>query len=149
MFLVNSRHPLLTATPECFRSKIPTHAGAHLLPKLRCNFAEFLNQGCLKRLRILMPSLCRFAVRASLAQPLEDFLVSMNSPTCALDGTAYISPQLTDLPISLFESMLGTYHVQWVGSAILLRLSLGPQRWYRNVDRLSITYDFRPRLRPD
>ena len=31
---------------------------AHLLPKLRCYFAEFLNQGSLKRLGILSPPTC-------------------------------------------------------------------------------------------
>ncbi len=64
-------------------------------------------------------------------------------------GSAYTSAQVTDLPITLSTSALCTSHVQWGGSAILLRLSFGPQRWYRNVDRLSITYGFRPRLRPD
>ena len=33
-------------------------AKAHLLPKLRCYFAEFLNQGSLKRLRILSLPTC-------------------------------------------------------------------------------------------
>jgi hypothetical protein len=32
--------------------------GAHLLPKLRCYFAEFLNQSSLKRLGILYLSTC-------------------------------------------------------------------------------------------
>ena len=31
---------------------------AHLLPKLRCQFAEFLNHGSLKRLGILFPPTC-------------------------------------------------------------------------------------------
>ena len=64
-------------------------------------------------------------------------------------GTAYTSAQPADLPTGLNTSALGTSHVQWGGWAILLRHSFGPQRWYRNVDRLSITYGFRPRLRPD
>ena len=33
-------------------------AGAHLLPKLRCQFAEFLRLGSLKRLGILSPPTC-------------------------------------------------------------------------------------------
>jgi hypothetical protein len=84
-----------------------------------------------------------------MIQPLEVFLVSVNSPTCGLDGTAYASAQPTDLPIGLYTLTLRTCHVHWAGSAILLRLSLSPHLWYRNVDRLSITYGFRPRLRPD
>ena len=31
---------------------------AHLLPKLRCHFAEFLKQGSLKRLGIFSPPTC-------------------------------------------------------------------------------------------
>ncbi len=64
-------------------------------------------------------------------------------------GAAYISPQPADLPTGLIKLMLRTCHVHSAGSAILLRLSLSPVTWYRNVDRLSITYGFRPRLRPD
>lgn len=84
-----------------------------------------------------------------MIQPVEVFLVSVNSPTCGLDGTAHIFSQPADLPTGLIKLMLSTCHVQSAGSAILLRLSLSPHLWYRNVDRLSITYGFRPRLRPD
>ena len=58
MFLVNSRYPLVTATPFGFRGKLLHLMGVHLLPKLRCQFAEFLNHGSLKRLGILYPSTC-------------------------------------------------------------------------------------------
>ena len=34
----------------------------------------------------------------------------------------------------------------WLSS---LRPSIAPTSWYRNINRLSITYAFRPRLRPD
>ncbi len=50
MFLVNSRPGLFTAAPNKF--------GALLLPKLRSDFAEFLNEGSLERLRILSPPTC-------------------------------------------------------------------------------------------
>ena len=58
MFLVNSRSPHFTATP--FRStSVSLHVmRAHLLPKLRCYFAEFLNQSSLKRLGILFLPTC-------------------------------------------------------------------------------------------
>jgi hypothetical protein len=60
VFLVNSRPRLATATLLGFRSGKPSvHLSrAHLLPKLRCQLAEFLNQGSLKRLRILSPPTC-------------------------------------------------------------------------------------------
>ena len=53
MFLVNSRQSLVTATSFGFASKLLHLMEAHLFPKLRCYFAEFLNEGSLKRLRIL------------------------------------------------------------------------------------------------
>jgi hypothetical protein len=58
VFLVNSRYPLVSAT--LFRSgREGLHVTrAHLLPKLRCHFAEFLKQGYLKRLGILSPPTC-------------------------------------------------------------------------------------------
>src|SRR4030095_15662679 len=40
------------------REQVPSPAEAHLLPKLRCQFAEFLNQGSLKRLGIFSPPTC-------------------------------------------------------------------------------------------
>ena len=58
MFLLNSRHPLVTATPFDSGSKSLHLMEVHLLPKLRCQFAEFLNHGSLKRLGILYPSTC-------------------------------------------------------------------------------------------
>ncbi len=45
--------PPLHCDSRRLREQVPTPTGAHLLPKLRCDFAEFLNQGSLKRLRIL------------------------------------------------------------------------------------------------
>ena len=58
MFLVNSRYRRFSATPFRSRSKSVHVARAHLLPKLRCQFAEFLNQSSLKRLGILSPPTC-------------------------------------------------------------------------------------------
>ena len=58
MFLVNSRHGHFTATPSSSTSKSFHPNGAHLLPKLRCQVAEFLNDGYLERLRILTSPTC-------------------------------------------------------------------------------------------
>ncbi len=58
MFLLNSRLPLVTAAPLGLGREALHLAGAHLLPKLRCQFAEFLNHGSLKRLGILYLSTC-------------------------------------------------------------------------------------------
>ena len=58
VFLVNSRLGLLSATPFGSIRRNFTYTGAHLLPKLRWQFAEFLNKSSLKRLRILSSSTC-------------------------------------------------------------------------------------------
>ena len=54
---------------------------AHLLPKLRCQCAEFLNQGSLKRLGILSPPTCVGLRYDHLIGLLEAFLGSMGSVT--------------------------------------------------------------------
>ena len=58
MFLVNSRLDLFTAAPSGSAGKRLHPTGAPLLPKLRGNFAEFLNEGYLDHLSILYLSTC-------------------------------------------------------------------------------------------
>ena len=83
MFLVNSRYRHFSAA--CFSSIRPDKSGrfhlmqAHLLPKLRCYFAEFLNQGSLKRLGILSLPTCVGLRYDHLDISLEAFLGSMGS----------------------------------------------------------------------
>src|SRR5947199_9708524 len=43
---------------QTLREQVPTRPTAHLLPKLRCEFAELLYSGSLKRLVVLSPSAC-------------------------------------------------------------------------------------------
>jgi hypothetical protein len=58
VFLVNSRLGLLSAAPSRSRGK-PVHAtGAPLLPKLRGQFAEFLDEGSLVHLGMLYLPTC-------------------------------------------------------------------------------------------
>ncbi len=52
---------------------------AHLLPKLRCQFAEFLNQSYLERLGILTPPTCVGLQYDHHIDSLEAFLGSMGS----------------------------------------------------------------------
>ncbi len=58
MFLVNSRLGHFFATPSRSDSFTLTLRRAPLLPKLRGQFAEFLNRGSLARLRILSSPTC-------------------------------------------------------------------------------------------
>ena len=79
MFLVNSRYRRFSAASLSSGSKSLHLIEAHLLPKLRCHFAEFLNQGCLKRLGILSQPTCVGLRYDHLIVSLEDFLGSMGS----------------------------------------------------------------------
>ena len=56
VFLVNSRLGLVTAAPSGFGREVLHPTGAPLIPKLRGQIAEFLNQSFLDRLGILYPS---------------------------------------------------------------------------------------------
>ena len=68
MFLVNSRLGLLTAAPSRSRGK-PLHAtGAPLLPKLRGQFAEFLDGGSPVHLGLLYQPTC-VGLRYGRARP--------------------------------------------------------------------------------
>ena len=60
MFLVNSRLGQFTAAPSGSTSGKPSFhpTRAPLLPKLRGNFAEFLNEGYLDHLSMLYLSTC-------------------------------------------------------------------------------------------
>jgi hypothetical protein len=58
VFLVNSRLGLFTAAPSGSGREGLHPTGALLLPKLRSNFAEFLNEGYLDHLSILYLPTC-------------------------------------------------------------------------------------------
>ena len=92
VFLVNSRLGLFTAAP--FRSgREGLHVmRAHLLPKLRCYFAEFLHKGSLKRLWILTSPTCVGLRYGHPKLSLEVFLGSVGSATSSKRGLE-ITPQ--------------------------------------------------------
>ena len=73
MFLVNSRSHLFIATPFCSTSKSRHIPGAHLLPKLRCHFAEFLHPSSLKDLRLLASPTCVRFSTVNYDLELRDF----------------------------------------------------------------------------
>jgi hypothetical protein len=84
VFLINSRLGLFTAAPSGLHRKSAHPTGAPLLPKLRGQFAEFLNEGFPARLRILSPPTC---VGLRYGHPktwLEAFLGSMGSASSLL-----------------------------------------------------------------
>ena len=79
MFLVNSRLGLVSAAASGFDREDLHPTAAPLLPKLRGQFAEFLNQGSLDRLGILYLPTCVGLGYGHLIHSLEDFLGSMGS----------------------------------------------------------------------
>ncbi len=67
MFLLNSRLSLFTETQKRTGKYLPAPFQAPLLPKLRGNFAEFLEEGSFVRLRsVLLVYLCWIAVRSHI-----------------------------------------------------------------------------------
>ena len=101
MFLVNSRYRHFSATPFSSASVLLHLMRAHLLPKLRCHFAEFLNQSSLKRLRILSLPTCVGLRYDHLTISLEAFLGSMGSISLLRKRILIASRPFeeTDLPI--------------------------------------------------
>ena len=85
MFLVNSRLGLLSAAPSRSGRFTFTLHGAPLLPKLRGQFAEFLNEGSLARLRFLTPPTCVGLRYGYLVSSLEAFLGGIGSVASVLE----------------------------------------------------------------
>ena len=150
--MVNSRYPLPSATPLSFGREALHLTEAHLLPKLRWQFAEFLNYGSLKRLGILYPSTCvglRYGQQCdslrgfSWKHGINHFPRSENRSRhriSALNGAA-------DLPTAPAYVLKPGFPTP--GWPTLLRPPFAQTShcWCRNINRLSIAYAFRPRLR--
>ena len=150
MFLVNSRHPHFSATSFGSKSKFLHLAEAHLLPKLRCQFAEFLNQSSLERLRILTLPTCVGLRYDHHIDSLEAFLGIMGSASLYPKRVPHrfsVLNKRTDLPIlSTYQLESGRPSPEWL---TLLRPPITQTSiwWYRNINLFSITYASRPRLR--
>ena len=103
MFLLNSRLGLFSAASKLLGELVPSRFEALLLPKLRSEVAEFLNEGSLEHLGALTPAYqSRFAVR-TLAVQLRGFSRQYRLNRVASGcPSASPSPQLsepTDLPV--------------------------------------------------
>jgi len=148
--LINSRLGLSSATPFGY-CRLDLHLiGAHLLPKLRWHFAEFLSWSSLNRLGILsLPtcvglrygqhiySLSRFSRKRGICGFSALQLIVLGSqiimhadlPTCT---TYCLEPGLPSPgPHNLLRHHIGLTHICR----------------YRNINLFTIDYAFRPRLR--
>ena len=97
VFLVNSRLSLFIATPERFAEQVGSQTGAPLLPKLRGQFAEFLNGGSHLRLRIFSSPTCVGLRYGYPLHSLEAFLGSVALPASVKRDLAP-APQDNDPP---------------------------------------------------
>ena len=126
----------------------PPHQWGPLLPKLRGEIAKFLNEGSLARLGALTPGhLCRFAVRAETFQRLEAFLGTLAFPTSLPRKLPIRLRLLTGRfsdPVALERTNRHSHSSAWDS---VMRPSITPRFWCRNLDLLSIGCAFRPHLR--
>ena len=144
--MVNSRLGLFTAAPSGFGREVLHPNGAPLLPKLRGNFAEFLNEGFLDRLGILYPPTCvgfgtgtRNLPRGfSRGHGFRDFRQTSPHPVSALMA-GFRPAGLRGCPSTTNGWDPLSYPV--LPSVITI------PTWYGNINPLSIAYAFQPRLR--
>ena len=122
---------------------------APLLPKLRGDFAEFLNEGSLERLRILSSSTCVGLRYGHPVSSLEGFLVKCADQFASL-RTPYHPSRLTTLRICLERPSTGLdrhFHPP-DGPNTCVTSSLECLQSGTGILRLfSIAYALRPRLR--
>ena len=120
MFLVNSRFPLVCATPSSSGREVLHPDGVLLLPKLRRHFAEFLNHSSPDRLGILYLPTCVGLGYGRRTSSLEAFLGSMESVTSPESARRRVSGSWgPDLPGPLPTRLPQDNHR--LGSPILLR----------------------------
>ncbi len=148
--MLNSRLGRFTATSSRFTCESLHATEAHLLPKLRCYFAEFLNERSLMRLRILSLPTCVSLRYDHQRNSLEAFLGSMGSVSLRDKSLLITSRSLVRLRIFLESPPTGLNRdIQhpddlpfYVPPSLITRL-----QWYRNINLFPITYACRPQLR--
>ena len=147
MFLVNSRLGRFAAAAAGSGSDVPPPAAALLLPKLRSDYAEFLDHGSPDRLGMLYPPTC-VGLRYGRARAcLGVFPGSVGSAASPCDFVSRLGlARRADLPAlrpTCFHG--GVQNPACVPFSVAPSVVAVPRR-YRNVRLLRIGYAFRPRL---
>jgi hypothetical protein len=149
VFLVNSRFSQFTAALSGSTREELHPTGAPLIPKLRGDFAEFLNEGYLDHLSILyLPTCVGFGTGTRfLPRSFSRRYGVRDSPAHEPAGIAPRVNAAPDLPGATPTCLPQDNHR--LGSLSLPRPSIGQTdaTWYRNINLLAIDYAFRPRLR--
>ena len=125
---------------------------APLIPKLRGQFAEFLNEGSHSRLRIFSSPTCVGLRYGHHKTPTRLFLAAWDGPLCepklsssGLGNTApWILPAEPSYTLEPTRPIVGWLTLLRHPCAVFIVL-----RQYGNVDPFSIGYAFRPGLRTD
>ena len=145
MFLVNSCSHQFSETSSCSGCFFLHTTKAHLIPKLRCQFAEFLLLSSLKRLSIfssptsvgLRYGPAELELRGFSWKHIQSLRSKESSMLCLGDP-------LTDLPVSLLRSQTGISNTRMIfNTPSPLRI----QRWSRNINLVPISYASQPHLR--
>ena len=151
MFLVNSRCGHFSAAPFSSGREVHHIMRAPLLPKLRGQLAEFLNEGSLKRLRILSLPTC-VGLRYGHSH------CSLRGFSCQCGINQFVGPKArSPSPLRVMTSRICLGHPP-TGLDLQFRLQDGlpycvpPSlitqcKWYRNINLFPIAYAFRPQLR--
>ena len=145
MFLVNSRSHQFSETSSRYGSFSLYATKAHLIPKLRCQFAEFLLLSSLKRLSIFS-SPTSVGLRYGPAE-LElrgfswKYIRSLRPKEASM---LRLGDLLTDLPVNLLRSQTGISNTRMIfNTPSPLRI----QRRSRNINLVPIRYTFQSLLR--
>ena len=141
MFLVNSRRSRFTVTAGSVnrpRHPLSRTYGATLQSSLTSVLPSALDFSSRLPVSVLVRSPKLQPLEAFLGRPSDDFV-----NVYALEPDAW--PCGADLPIPGLAAVYGRFYSYRSPSG--RRPSIGPLRWRRNVDLLSIVYAFRPRLR--
>ena len=139
--MINSRSSRFTVTPRSFHPRghplLRTY-GVILQSSLTSVLPSALDYSSRLPVSVLVRSPELQPLGAFLGRPSDDF-----TNVIALEPVPWL--MRADLPIPHLKTVYR--HFYSYGSPFERRPSIGPHKWRRNVDLLSIVYAFRPRLR--
>ena len=148
MFLLNSRTSLFVATFKSSRSKSFHHRRHPLSLSYGVNLPSSLTLVSLAHLRLLASPTCVGFGTDTLLSTFRSFSRQRRHSEFAELAFSYLTtPGLAHSGFACRAPVGLRPGHSTPGSPDLLRPSITPTRWYRNINLSSIDYAFRPRLR--